>query len=154
MKQFAMTVASFSGQAPEFVQAMQIRTAVFVEEQSVPVELERDEFDAVATHVLLRVDDRPAGTGRIFHDPQSRSTMRLGRVAVLKEFRGRGLGNLIVAELLRQAENTAGCRQVLIHAQKQVEPWYAAMGFVAFGDEFVEAGIVHREMIYALKALK
>ena len=72
--------------------------------------------------------------------------MRLGRVAVLKEFRRRGLGNLIVAELLRQAQSRAGCRQVLIHAQKQVETWYASMGFVAFGDEFIEAGIAHRAM--------
>lgn len=151
MKQSEMTVVSFSGLAPEFSQAMQIRTAVFVEEQRVPVELERDEFDAVATHVLLTADGKPAATGRIFPDPQSHATMRLGRVAVLKEFRGRGLGNLIVAELLRQAKNTADCGQVLIHAQKQVEAWYAAMGFVAFGDEFIEAGIVHREMVYALK---
>ena len=77
--------------------------------------------------------------------------MRLGRVAVLKEFRGLGLGNVIVAELLRQAQSKSGCRQILIHAQRQVEDWYAAMGFVAFGDEFIEAGIVHREMVYVLK---
>ena len=146
-----MTIVSFVGLAPEFPQAMQIRTAVFVEEQRVPVELERDEFDAVATHVLLQIGGKSAGTGRIFPDPRERATMRLGRVAVLKEFRRRGLGNLIVAELLRQAQSRAGCRQVLIHAQKQVETWYASMGFVAFGDEFIEAGIAHREMVYPLK---
>ncbi len=151
MKQSEVTVTSFFGLAPEFSQAMQIRTAVFVEEQRVPVELERDEFDAIATHVLLKIGGEPAGTGRIFPDPQERATIRLGRVAVLKAFRGRGLGNLIVTELLRQAQSKAGCRQVLIHAQKQVEDWYAAMGFVAFGAEFVEAGIVHREMVYVLK---
>lgn len=151
MEQSEMTIRSFFGLAPEFSQAMRIRTAVFVEEQMVPIELERDEFDAVATHVLLQIGDHLAGTGRIFPDPQERATMRLGRVAVLKEFRRRGLGNLIVAELLRQAQNRAGCRQVLIHAQKQVEAWYASMGFVAFGDEFIEAGILHCEMFYPLK---
>ncbi len=151
MKQSEIAIASFFGLASEFSQAMQIRTAVFVEEQRVPVELERDEFDAVATHVLLQIDGKPAGTGRIFPDPKEQATMRLGRVAVLKEFRGLGLGNVIVAELLRQAQSKSGCRQILIHAQRQVEDWYAAMGFVAFGDEFIEAGIVHREMVYVLR---
>lgn len=144
-------VESFTGSAEGFSEAMVIRTRVFVEEQHVPVELERDEFDAAAVHVLIRCDGRAAGTGRLFRDPDHEATMRLGRVAVLREFRGLGLGKMLIEELVRLARENAACSQVLLHAQKTVIGLYSAVGFEPVGGEFVEAGIVHQEMVARLR---
>lgn len=141
----------FNGLQSEFAAAMEIRTRVFVEEQHVPVELERDEFDALATHVLLKYGDRAVATGRIFPDPDHPEALRLGRVAVLAEYRGTGIGRKVVAELLRLGTEKRLYRCVVIHAQKRLIDWYASFGFVGAGDEFYEAGIAHQEMCLELK---
>lgn len=141
-------IAVFSGLGLQFAEALSIRTRVFVEEQNVPIELERDSFDAVADHVLVSCDGRWVGTGRVFPDPELAETARLGRVAVLKEYRGLGLGKLVIEELLRIVGKNTSYRQVVIHAQKAVVDLYAGLGFRPVGAEFVEAGIVHQEMVF------
>lgn len=137
---------TFSGCGDGFSEAMAIRTRVFVEEQHVPVELERDEYDVVAVHLLLMRSGQAIGTGRFFADPDDVSVARLGRVAVLPEFRGLGLGRAIIDELISQIKAEARYRRILIHAQKGVVGLYGGAGFKAIGDEFLEAGIVHQEM--------
>lgn len=138
---------AFSGCGEGFAEAMLIRTRVFVEEQHVPVELEHDEFDAIAVHLLLLKSGKAVGTGRFFADQRDKTIARLGRVAVLPEFRGLGLGRAIIDELLGKIKADGGFKRVLIHAQKTVVGLYAAAGFKPFGDEFFEAGIVHQEMV-------
>jgi len=140
----------FSGLDTYFDQALLIRTKVFVEEQNVPIELERDEFDATAVHALVFCDARAVATGRMFPDPAGAATLKLGRVAVLKEFRGHGAGKAVISELLRVAAARKDVRQILIHAQKAVVGWYEALGFSVCSDEFLEAGIVHQEMVLRL----
>jgi len=117
-----------------------VRRAVFIEEQHVPEELEWDEFDVQAWHVLARSPAGDAiGTGRLV------PSCRIGRMAVLRAWRGQGVGSAILNALLRMARERA-CRTVVLHAQTHALSFYERHGFVAAGDEFMDAGIAHREM--------
>ena len=119
--------------------ASPIRFTVFVEEQRVPLEIELDEYDAVSIHALVFDDDRPVATGRLLPDGH------IGRMAVLREWRGRGLGGLMLTRLIERAQER-GDREVILSAQVHAAPFYAAHGFVPHGAEYMEAGIRHQEM--------
>ena len=117
-----------------------IRRAVFIEEQNVPEELEWDGADERAYHVLASDDEgEPIGTGRLKIDGQ------IGRMAVSRDWRGRGVGSAILRTLVGLARKE-GCSVVRLHAQTHALPFYAKHGFTAIGPEFDEAGIPHREM--------
>lgn len=116
-----------------------IREKVFVREQGVPVELEWDEFDEQSQHVVAIADELPIGTGRLLPDGH------IGRMAVLRRWRGQGTGSAILVRLVEIAR-TLGLRRVLLNAQVQALPFYAAHGFQAEGGEFLDAGIPHRRM--------
>ncbi|HXF65540.1 MAG TPA: GNAT family N-acetyltransferase [Burkholderiales bacterium] len=114
-----------------------IRTRVFVEEQRIPEELEWDEEDEHSYHVLVYASDgSPVGTGRLLRDG------RIGRMAVLKEWRGRGAGSALMKYLLWLAAKM-GFDEVKLHAQVRAAGFYAKHGFRAEGEEFMEAGIPH-----------
>jgi len=119
--------------------ATQIRFTVFVHEQGVPAELELDELDAVCVHALITVGDQPVATGRLCPDG------RIGRMAVVKEFRGQGLGAEILQTLI-SAATARGQSETYLHAQTQALGFYKRYGFVAEGPEFQEAAILHRAM--------
>ena len=117
-----------------------IRVAVFVVEQNVPEELEWDGIDPACVHVLAQ--DRtgtPIGCGRLLPDGH------IGRMAVLSEWRGAGVGAAMLNRLIELAR-ARGDREVLLNAQTHAVPFYARFGFVAEGPEFDEAGIAHRVM--------
>ena len=117
-----------------------VRRAVFIEEQRVPEELEWDDADERAYHVLaLARDGTPIGTGRLKLD------CSIGRMAVVKGWRRKGVGSAILDALLDLAEKE-GCTVVRLHAQTHALAFYARRGFAAFGGEFEEAGIAHRMM--------
>jgi predicted GNAT family N-acyltransferase len=117
-----------------------VRRAVFIEEQHVPEELEWDDSDARAYHVLATSDEGdPIGTGRLKIDGQ------IGRMAVARSWRRRGVGGAILRTLLELARKE-GCAAVRLHAQTHALDFYARYGFVAVGNEFEEAGIPHRAM--------
>ena len=117
-----------------------VRTTVFVEGQGVPAELERDALDTLSRHVLATAaDGTPIGAGRIAPDG------RIGRMAVLADWRGRGVGAALLQALLQDAR-ASGLRSVWLHAQLQAMGLYARAGFVAEGPCFEEAGIEHRTM--------
>ena len=121
-------------------EARQIRYKVFVEEQNVPVEIEWDDKDESALHALARDDSgRPVATGRLLPDK------RIGRMAVLKEARGSGVGSKVLSTLI-DAARARGDSFVTIHAQLHAKPFYEKFGFVPFGKEFLEADIPHVEM--------
>ncbi|HUF80418.1 MAG TPA: GNAT family N-acetyltransferase [Burkholderiales bacterium] len=114
-----------------------LRTTVFVEEQGVPAELEWDGLDEHAYHVIAYSPERePIGTGRLLQDGH------IGRIAVLKEWRGMGVGKALLGMLLVIA-NKMGYDEVKLHAQTQALEFYLRRGFVAQGEEFMEAGIPH-----------
>jgi predicted GNAT family N-acyltransferase len=120
--------------------AMRVREAVFVVEQGVPAEIERDEWDRRSDHALAcDREGRVVGTGRLLPDGH------IGRMAVLRQWRGQGIGGRILAALVARARER-GMKRVVLNAQTHAIPFYARHGFVAFGDEFLEAGIPHVAM--------
>jgi predicted GNAT family N-acyltransferase len=121
-----------------------IRRAVFVVEQHVPEELEWDADDARSQHVLAYAPDGAAiGTGRLLPDGH------IGRMAVLKPWRGRGVGSALLMRLLGLALEQRS-EYARLHAQTHAVEFYAKHGFTATGDEFMEAGIPHRLMVLRL----
>ena len=119
--------------------ASPIRFAVFVEEQGVPREIEIDEYDAVSIHAVAFDGKQPVATGRLLPDGH------IGRMAVLKEWRNRGIGALMLNALMERAKER-GDAEIVLSAQVQAVRFYRAHGFVAQGDEYLEAGIRHRHM--------
>ena len=120
-----------------------LRTRVFVEEQGVPPEIEQDDRDATAVHVLSRdASGRTVATGRLLVDGE-RAT--IGRMAADASVRGRGHGAAVLAELHRQAV-LRGVREVELHAQVTARRFYERAGYLAVGDEYEEAGIRHVTM--------
>jgi predicted GNAT family N-acyltransferase len=122
-----------------------VRRVVFIEEQQVPEELEWDDIDGHCHHALASAaDGRPIGTGRLLPDGH------IGRMAVLKEWRGRGVGGAIL-EFLLDVARTKGFAEVCLHAQTHALGFYARYGFTARGGEFMEAGIPHRLMTFRME---
>ncbi len=121
--------------------ARQMRETVFVEEQRVPRDLEMDEHDAVSRHVVARDAEGGAiGTGRLLPDGH------IGRMAVLADWRGKGVGRALLERLLEEAAQQ-NRRHLALHAQTQASGFYRRFGFVEEGPEFIEAGIPHQTMV-------
>lgn len=128
--------------------AAPLRQAVFVEEQGVPIELEWDDKDDISIHAIVIVSDFCVGTARLFHTEKSESA-GLGRMAVRKDWRERGVGSLLMKGLLDVAVRDHA-REIILHAQIAAAGFYLRYGFVANGREFTEAGIPHVEMRLSL----
>ena len=120
-----------------------IRYEVFVDEQNVPEELEIDGLDGEAKHVLTFADGLPIGTGRILSDGH------VGRVAVLKNFRGLGIGKSIMKELIKCAQDLS-LEKVWLSSQWHAHSFYLDLGFVCVGEIYKEAGIDHIKMFRTL----
>jgi muramoyltetrapeptide carboxypeptidase len=117
-----------------------VRNTVFVTEQHVPEALEWDGLDPVCRHAVAEdARGNPIGCGRLLPDGH------VGRMAVLREWRGRGVGTALLAALVELAREM-GHRRVALNAQASALPFYARHGFAPFGPEFEEAGIAHRAM--------
>jgi predicted GNAT family N-acyltransferase len=116
-----------------------LRQEVFIREQSVPADMEWDEFDPQSRHILAMADGVPIGTGRLLPDGH------IGRMAVLREWRGQGTGSALLTGLMDIARSL-GMQRVLLNAQVQALPFYLRHGFRAEGEEFLDAGIPHRRM--------
>jgi len=114
-----------------------IRTAVFVVEQNVPADLEMDGRDGDCAHVLAgSATGEAIGTGRLMPDG------RIGRMAVLAAWRGKGVGAAMLAALIAEARRR-GLRETYLHSQSHAKDFYARHGFVVEGEEYLEAGIPH-----------
>ena len=113
-----------------------VRREVFVVEQAVPEELEVDGLDDSCTHALAMQGDEPVGAGRTQRDGH------IGRIAVRKAYRGRGIGTRIMRALIAEARRR-GLASVYLGSQAQARRFYENLGFVAYGEPFEEAGIPH-----------
>ncbi|MCL3881788.1 GNAT family N-acetyltransferase [Marivita sp. GX14005] len=124
-----------------------LRHTVFVEEQNVPPELERDALDASAIHLLASVEGTPMGAARIV---LTGDTGKIGRVCVLPEARGTGLGASLIREALHILNAQTGITRAVLGAQLSALTFYEKLGFTAYGEVFDDAGIDHRMMEYRL----
>ena len=117
-----------------------LRFAVFVGEQNVPPGIEIDDLDASCVHaVAYDVDGKAIGTGRLLPDGH------IGRMAVVVEWRRRGIGAEILEALINEARKR-GHKEVILSSQLQAAEFYRGAGFVAEGKVYEEAGILHQKM--------
>lgn len=121
--------------------AQPIRETVFVAEQGVPLEIELDAWDERCEHAIAyNAAGMAVGTGRLLPDGH------IGRMAVLRGWRGKGVGGRLLEALIERAR-TRGMRRVALNAQTHAAPFYARFGFVVAGEPFLEAGIPHLAMV-------
>jgi predicted GNAT family N-acyltransferase len=130
--------------------AYQIRIHVFVEEQAIPIEEELDADDEISTHFLIYFDEFPVGTARLVLGkcPDSDiKTCHLGRLAILREYRGRGLGIPLV-QAVHQLGQSLGYEASKIHGQSYAVPFYEKVGYKTDenAEPFMECGIEHQMM--------
>jgi predicted GNAT family N-acyltransferase len=118
----------------------QVRRTVFIEEQNVPEELEWDDLDESCQHLLaLDSKNNPIGAGRLCE------CGHIGRMAVIKDWRGKGVGGALLRKLMDMAQQTGNLKLVL-NAQTSAAGFYARYGFSAKGEDFMDAGIPHLRM--------
>jgi predicted GNAT family N-acyltransferase len=127
--------------------AWAIRRSVFIDEQQVPEEIEMDADDANAFHALALLDGDAVGCGRMV--AHGAGAVKIGRMAVRRDLRGRGIGRDILRFLMERAR-ARGERKAILHAQLTAEGFYLKEGFTPVGEIFDEAGIPHRQMERAL----
>lgn len=117
-----------------------IREAVFIAEQSVSPEQEWDAEDADAVHFLALEHEYAIGTARLLRDGH------IGRVSVLKDWRGLHVGDRLLEAVIAEAERR-GLKQQMLSAQVHATPFYERHGFRVVSEEFIEAGIPHVDMV-------
>ncbi|MDO8554158.1 MAG: GNAT family N-acetyltransferase [Candidatus Micrarchaeota archaeon] len=127
----------------ELKQAMEIRRKVFIEEQHVPEAREQDGKDAEAKHILVVADGKLVATARV--RMINRTTAKLERMAVIKEYRGKGIGKKIT-EFIDVFAKDNKIKEIVTHSQWQVIPFYKKSGYEQRGHPFYDAGIGHMEM--------
>lgn len=127
-------------------QVLEIRREVFVREQGVPEEIEMDELDSEAIHVLASENGVAAGCGRLL---LKGGDARIGRVAVRKAMRRSGIGDGICRLLMAMAGDS-GAQKVTVNAQLTAVDFYESLGFEKEGEAFMEAGIEHVRMVREL----
>lgn len=138
---FQIQVGDWAGSQAE---ARRVRETVFVREQQVPVELELDEFDARSLHALaIASNGEVLGTGRLLPDGH------IGRMAVLPDERGRGVGRALLDGLTATAQ-AQGHETIRLNAQMQAVAFYQKFGFITEGESFLDAGILHVGMVKRL----
>jgi predicted GNAT family N-acyltransferase len=113
---------------------------VFIAEQSVPPELEWDAEDATALHFLAFEGDFPIGTARLLPDGE------IGRLSVLKDWRGLHVGDELLKALINEAEHR-DLREQKLSAQVYATAFYERFGFTVVSEEFLEAGLPHVDMV-------
>lgn len=142
----AMVTVSVGGWTELGAEAQAIRTAVFVDEQKVPLVLERDAADLDALHALARNRlGLAVGTGRLLAADSPGHPARIGRMAVSRSMRGAHVGREVLEALMRAA-GQRGDAEVMLHAQVSAIGFYQRAGFTEHGERFEEAGIAHLEM--------
>jgi len=119
--------------------AFRIRSAVFVKEQKVPVRLEIDEYDKDAKHTIMYCSGKPMGCARVVFRG---GVAKLGRIAILKRYRGMGFGKAMLGYLVRYCKRRKAGR-IVLGAQLRSVDFYRKSGFVPHGKVFMDAGIRH-----------
>ncbi|PWQ97578.1 GNAT family N-acetyltransferase [Leucothrix arctica] len=138
---FQIRLVTFEGEDEQSIRA--IRESVFVNEQGISADIDFDGLDVKAMHALAYLNDIVVGIGRMLDDGH------IGRIAILKAYRGQKVGSKIVLSLIDDATKK-GYSRVYLGSQKHANGFYQRLGFTAYGEEFMDAGIVHISMEKAL----
>jgi len=130
----------------DLTDAHTVRAKVFINEQNVPPELELDDKDNISKHIVIYDDNKAIAAGRLLEE---NGEYLIGRIAVLKEERKNGYGNIVVKNLIQRAIKD-GAKEVKVHAQIRAAGFYERLGFIRAGEEYIEEGtnIAHVHMIY------
>ena len=121
-----------------------LRRTVFIEEQGVSESVEVDDLDGEAIHLLATLDGRAIGSARLLLQG---TVGKIGRVCVLREGRGHGIGAALIRAAVARLRQVDGVAKAKLGAQTHALGFYAALGFVAVGEVYIEAGIEHRDMV-------
>jgi len=121
-----------------------LRRIVFIEEQNVPEAEEIDGRDAGALHLLARLDGQPVGCARVL---VMGDTGKIGRVCVLPDYRGQGIGVALIQSALDVMRAQPGVMRAKLGSQTHAIGFYEKLGFTAQGPEYLDAGIAHRDMV-------
>ena len=122
--------------------AYQIRENVFIKEQGVSRNMERDKFDKVAKHIIVFFKNNPIGCARIrFVNGKA----KLERIALLRNYRGKGIGKKVIDYLIVYCKNKK-IKKIYMNSQYYLKNYYAKFGFEPIGKPFMEAGIKHIKM--------
>ena len=132
----------------EFSQALAIRIKVFVDEQNVPIEEEQDQLDDTATHFGAFTSGQMVGTGRLVVQP---TRGKIGRMAVAKEARGQGVGRALLTAIVNECRRLE-LPQAYLSAQLHAIPFYEQLGFQVNSGEYLDAGILHKDMILDIQS--
>ncbi len=124
-----------------------LRRIVFIDEQGVSEADEIDDKDGEAIHLLAMEGGRPVGTARLLIEGE---TGKIGRVCVLQEARGTGLGAALIRAGVERFRQVPGVTKVKLGAQVHALGFYERLGFAAFGPVYDDAGIDHRDMVLTL----
>ena len=127
---------------------VRIRTDVFVEEQGFVVEFDDD--DAISKHIVLYDGDVPVAVCRII--PGEDGECHIGRIAVVREYRGKGIGSAVVTEA-EDVARSMGFRESLLSAQVRAKGFYETLGYEAFGDEYLDEYCPHVMMRKRLRTV-
>lgn len=127
-----------------------LRRIVFIDEQGVPEADEIDDLDDLATHLLAHFKGVPTGTARLL---TVGDIGKIGRVCVLKDARGQGIGAALTRAAVTHFAQMQGVTAVKLSAQISALPFYEKLGFAAYGPIYPDAGIAHRDMQLLLPRL-
>lgn len=126
--------------------SLALRFKIFVAEQEVPVELEVED-EEICLHFTMYADESPVATARLY--PINDNRIKVQRVAVAKEGRGKGYGREIMLHMEDYAKQE-GLTEMVLGAQVHAVPFYEKLGYQPFGEEYLDAGIVHTDMLKKL----
>lgn len=124
-----------------------IRQTVFVDEQGFAEEF--DDTDSRAVHIVMYSDNQPVGCCRLY---ESDNGFHIGRLAVLKQYRGKSLGEKIMLEAEKTAKSL-GADSIILSAQVRASGFYEKLGYIKYGDIYLDEFCEHIAMKKTLKAL-
>lgn len=139
-----LRIESFSAENEDLIHdAYKIRHTVFVDEQHVDKNLEYDGLDSEAVHYMVYFDEKPVATARW---RETKEGIKLERFAVLTEYRNKYIGAFLLVQILEELKKSK--KRIYLHSQDTAVNFYKRNGFEIVGDSFIEANIVHFNMIY------
>jgi Predicted acyltransferase len=137
-----MEFVFLNGKTDSLADAFEVRQKVFIEEQGYTPELEFDEIDENATHIVGYVNNKPVCTARFFIDDERKDMQHIGRVCVLKENRGNGTGTSLLKQIIAYVEKT-GAKGTILGAQVSATGFYEKLGFTQYGEVFYDEEVPH-----------